>query len=33
MMEGISYEAANRLKDRGIGTKVVSMPSWEIFEE
>lgn len=27
------YEASNRLKEKGIGTKVVSMPSWEIFEE
>lgn len=27
------YEASNKLKEKGIGTKVVSMPSWEIFEE
>ncbi|HSH36815.1 transketolase [Schnuerera sp.] len=27
------YEASNRLKEKGIGTKVVSIPSWEIFEE
>ncbi|WP_422486178.1 transketolase [Gudongella sp. DL1XJH-153] len=27
------YEAADRLEEQGIGTRVVSMPSWELFEE
>jgi len=27
------YEASNRLREKGIGTKVISMPSWEVFEE
>ncbi len=27
------YEAADILEEKGIGTRVVSMPSWELFEE
>jgi transketolase len=27
------YEAAKKLKEKGIDSRVVSMPSWEIFEE
>lgn len=26
------YEAAKELEEKGIGTRVVSMPSWELFE-
>lgn len=27
------YEAANKLKTKGIHARVISMPSWELFEE
>ena len=27
------YEAARVLEEKGIGARVVSMPSWQIFEE
>jgi transketolase len=27
------YEAGKRLKERGVAVRVVSMPSWELFEE
>ena len=27
------YDAAKKLEEKGIGTRVVSMPSWEIFEK
>ncbi|MCR3955985.1 MAG: transketolase [Gudongella sp.] len=27
------YQAADRLEEEGIGTRVVSMPSWELFEQ
>jgi len=29
----LAYEAADILEARGIGTRVVSMPSWKLFEE
>lgn len=30
---GITYNAAKSLQDKGIGVRVISMPSWELFEE
>jgi transketolase len=29
---GVALDAQDRLADAGIGTRVVSMPSWELFE-
>ncbi|MGM0396659.1 MAG: transketolase [Bacillota bacterium] len=29
----LAYDSADILEEKGIGTRVVSMPSWEIFEE
>lgn len=29
----LAYNAANKLEKQGIGTRVVSIPSWEIFEK
>ncbi len=29
----LALDAAQAMEDRGIGTRVVSMPSWELFEE
>jgi transketolase len=29
---GIAYEAAEELQEKGIGVRVVSIPSWELFE-
>ena len=30
---GIALEAAQKLEEDGVGTRVVSMPSWEVFEQ
>ena len=29
----LAYEAADRLAEKGINARVVSMPSWALFEE
>jgi transketolase len=29
----VALEAAESLEEKGIGTRVVSMPSWELFEK